>query len=147
MYIHLTKPQIARFMGPTWGPHGSCRPERFTCVVFRWQVPYKHFILTTSESLKAAVAKKSPHCSQHVVFCCGLGTLSLPISFRIASLALNVPVKQSWRMWVNSPRPLITDNITQNKTQQNHEYILWDMIYESVAQITFVIGKIHRRSN
>ena len=26
-YKRLIIPQIAKFMGPTWGPHGSCRPQ------------------------------------------------------------------------------------------------------------------------
>ena len=27
IHCHLVTPQIAKFMGPTWGPTGSCRPQ------------------------------------------------------------------------------------------------------------------------
>ena len=74
---------LARFMGPTWGPPGSCRPQLGP-------------MLTPWTLLSRLVHPKGYTCSCLFLFCSCLITVGLHISFHITPLVLfsNRPVAQ-----------------------------------------------------
>ena len=47
-HAHMLTPQIAKFMGPTWGPPGSCRPRWAPC----WPHELCYQRRTCSKSIK-----------------------------------------------------------------------------------------------
>ena len=104
------KTKIAKFMGPIWGPPGSCRPQNLlapwtllsgnvlVAILDRLQIKChgRHLILLFHmivfiqwpQSVDTVYPKKYAHGFCFAVLCCGYTLTDFPISIRLTSLAL-----------------------------------------------------------
>ena len=80
---------IARFMGPTWGPHGADRTQvgpmlaKWTYDKMIFREYYSMFLM-----ISTVYPKKYAHGFCFAVLCCGYTLTDFPISIRLTSLAL-----------------------------------------------------------
>ena len=131
----ISVPQIARFMGPTWGPPESCRPQvgpmlvPWTCYqVCRWMMHHVHMTLQCFKQRSTVYPKKYAHGFCFAVLCCGYTLTDFPISIRLTSLALwqsndcpsaskaTLMNMDKYFMWIHYERLHNHDKAKHNKT-------------------------------
>ena len=130
--IFHTYTQIAKFMGPTWGPSGSCRPQMGPC----W--PHEPWnqgrYITECYDLQCTVyPNKYAHGFCLAVLCCGYTLTDFPISIRLTSLALwqsNDCPSASKATLMNMAKYFMWTIAwpQQSKAQQNSVHISWDIL-------------------
>ena len=90
MWILHPTTQIAKFMGPTWGPPGFCRPQMGPMLAPRTLLSGNICFYEQCLQIPTATVypKKYAHGFCFAVLCCGYTLTDFPISIRLTSLAL-----------------------------------------------------------
>ena len=130
--IYSENPQIARLMGPTWDPPGSCRPPMAPC----W--PHEPCYQGACHGAGARPLSEPTVAVRGYSYMCSMGQLLIECTFYVPVMCPGAPFYQcdlnSIAKWIsNDPRAKMWDEITYAFTNFNVCKV-WEWINNSTQR-------------